>query len=164
MSLETPISRLAGPRTATFAALLVFAAGCGGGSAANTAAGPSKARYEAAMRGYGAAAARATALLDRHPSHAQLLAALRAVEGARSGMLRLRAPAAVRAIHREYAAAFAYATGRLSAALRAELADDQRAARRIEREDLPPGVRSRFNHALLVFGERGYAIRPLAGR
>ena len=36
---------------------------------------------------------------------------------------------------------------------------DTARARRIEGEDLPVQYRSDFNRALLVFGEKGYAIR-----
>jgi hypothetical protein len=121
---------------------------------------PGKAAYVAAMRRYGMAAARATALLDRHPSSTQLRGALRAVRDARTGMQGLQPPPEVRQAHRDYAAAFAFSTGRLTAALRAELAGQAGRARRIEREDLPDAVRSRFNRALIVFGSKRYAIRP----
>jgi hypothetical protein len=164
-------------RLAVTLAVAALAAGCGGErhaarpAASRTGARPAatatpsatpagKAAYVAAMRGYGAAAARATALLDRHPTPAQLRAALRSVATARTGMARLQPPAEVRQAHRDYATAFGYSTGRLLAALRAELAGATGRARRIEAEDLPRAMRSRFNRALIVFGERRYAIRP----
>jgi hypothetical protein len=157
-------------RLAAWIAVVLLAAGCGGThhrptpspSPAPRASAPpapaGKSAYVAAMRRYGAAAAAATALLDRRPSHAQLLHALRAVRAARWGMQHLRPPAEVRQAHRDYTAAFTFSTRRLTAALRAELAGDGQRARRIEREDLPESVRSRFNRALIAFGEKRYAI------
>jgi hypothetical protein len=143
----------------TLLALLAAACGGGGGDHPARPATGDKAGYVAAMRRYSAETARATGLLDRHLSRPQLQAALRDVADARTGMQHLRPPAEVREAHREYATAFAFSTGRLTAALQAELAGRHVRVARIEREDLPVQYRSDFNRALLVFGETGYAIR-----
>jgi hypothetical protein len=139
--------------------LAMTAAACGGGGHPAKPPAIGKAAYVAAMRRYGGEAAQATALLDGRASRAQLQAALGAVADARTGMQRLRPPAEVAAAHRAYAAAFAFSTGRLTAALEAKLAGAGPRARRIEREDLPARYRSDFNRALILFGEKGYAIR-----